>query len=76
MYTNAGVLGVIGVRNAAANLGQTRAALDAVEKGEMKLTEREFEALVRLEEDIKTFFLHRAEALGMTNVANNAMRSF
>lgn len=73
MYTNAGVLQVIGIRNAAANLVLVQSSLNRVESGELEMTEMAFDELVRMEEDIKTHFLHRAEMLGMTNVANKAM---
>lgn len=76
MYTNAGVLQVISVKDAAVNLVKTRNLLEAIGNGEVKVSKADFAALVRLEEDIKAHFVNRAELLGMTNVDNKSMERF
>lgn len=68
MYTNDGVLQVISARSAGQNLVQAKAILDAVMDDGLIISEANFQALTRLEEDIKAHFVRRAELLGMTNV--------
>lgn len=73
MYTNAGMLEAISTRDIALNLEKVRKILDAVEAEKVQVSEKEFDELVRWEEDIKAHFVHKAEVLGMTNVANQGM---
>lgn len=58
------------------NLIGVQLILQAIEAGEKVVTVDEFNRLVRWEEDMKAYFVQKAEAYGVTNVLGNDMRSF
>lgn len=76
MYTNAGILAMMEEKDVGLNLVRVQLTLQAIEAGEKVVTVDEFNQLVNWEENMKTYFVQKAEAYGVTNVLGNDMRSF
>lgn len=73
MYTHAGILAMLPLKDVANNYRIVEDLLNRIEKDNLVVDKADFEELKRWEQDIKTFFINLAEQLGMTNVHRNTM---
>lgn len=76
MYTNAGVLAMLKPVDVSKNLVRIEKLLEQVEKGKLVITGQEFDELVRWEQDMRTYFVQKAEQTGLTNIHRHEMGSF
>ncbi len=74
MYTNRGVLAMMTAGNIAHNYALIQKHLEAVEKGELEMSDALHTDLVRWEQDMHAHVVNMAERLGTTNVCNSSMK--